>query len=137
MANTLELEVATPERQLAREQVSEVEIPGKEGYMGILPGHAPLIGLLGTGTLTYVAGGKKRYFAVHSGFIEVLDDHVRVLANTAEAKEEIDIQRAREALRRAEEHTMNPSLGVDPGAALEAMLRARTRIETAEKPDIG
>jgi F-type H+-transporting ATPase subunit epsilon len=134
MADTLELEIATPERQLAREQVSEVEIPGKEGYMGILPGHAPLLGLLGTGTLTYVAGGNKRYFAVHSGFIEVLDDHVRVLANIAEPKEEIDIQRAREDFQRAQEQSLNPSLGVDPAAALEAMMHAQARIETAEKP---
>lgn len=134
MADTLELEVATPERQLAREQVSEVEIPGKDGYMGILPGHAPLLGLLGTGTLTYTAGGTKRYFAVHSGFIEVLDDHVRVLANTAEAKEEIDIQRARAALQRAQDQSLNPSLGVDPAAALDAMMRAQARIDTAEKP---
>src|SRR5262249_6915773 len=133
MADTLELEVATPERQLACEQVSEVEIPGKDGYMGILPGHAPLLGLLGTGTLTYISGGKKRYFAVHSGFVEVLDDHVRVLANTAEAQDEIDVERARTALQRAQEESLNPSLGVDPAAALDAMMRAQARIATAEK----
>jgi F-type H+-transporting ATPase subunit epsilon len=133
MADTLELEVATPERQLVRTQVSEVEIPGKHGYLGVLPGHAPLLGLLGTGTLTYVTGGTKRYLAVHSGFLEILDDHVRVLANTAEPKEEIDIQRARAALQRAQEQNGNPSLGVDPGAALEDMMRAQARIATAEK----
>src|SRR5262245_3231857 len=133
MPDTLQLEVATPERQLAREEVSEVEIPGKEGYMGILPGHAPLMGLLGTGTLTYIANGKKHYFAVHNGFVEVLDNHVRVLANNAEAKDEIDIERAKVALQRAQEHSLNPSLGVDPGAALDAMMRAQARIATAEK----
>ena len=133
MADTLELELATPERALVREQVNEVEIPGKDGYMGILPGHAPLLGLLGTGTLTYTAGGQKHYFAVHSGFVEVLDDHVRVLANTAEHKDEIDIERARAALQRAQEQSLNPSLGVDPAAALDAMMRAQARIATAEK----
>jgi F-type H+-transporting ATPase subunit epsilon len=133
MADTLDLEVATPERALVREQVSEVEIPGKSGYLGVLPGHAPLLGLLGHGTLSYVVGGTKRYLAVHAGFLEILDDHVRVLANTAEPKEEIDIQRARIALQRAEAESMNPALGVDPAAALEAMMRAQARLETVEK----
>src|SRR5450631_3763392 len=101
MAETLELEVATPERELVREQVSEVQLPGKNGYMGILPGHAPLLGLLGIGTLTYVsaADGKKRCISLHGGFVEVLEDHVRVLADVAERAEEIDVQRARAALQ--------------------------------------
>ena len=133
MADLLELEVATPERELVRLQVSEVEIPGKNGYLGVLPGHAPLLGLLGTGTLTYVAGAAKRYLAVHSGFLEILDDHVRVLANTAEPREEIDVERARLALQRAQEANLNPALGVDPAAALDAMYRAQARLGTAER----
>ena len=101
MADNLELEVATPERELVRELVSEVQVPGKNGYMGILPGHAPLLGLLGIGTLAYVSvsDGKKRYLSTHGGFVEVLDDHVRVLADCAERAEEIDIQRAKAALQ--------------------------------------
>lgn len=133
MADTLELEVATPERELVRAQVSEVEIPGKNGYLGVLPGHAPLLGLLGTGTLSYVEGGTKRYLAIHNGFLEIIDDHVRVLANCAEPREEIDIERARQALKRAEEANINPALGVDPAAALEAMYRAQARLGTAER----
>jgi F-type H+-transporting ATPase subunit epsilon len=133
MAETLQLEVATPERELVREQVSEVEIPGKDGYLGVLPGHAPLLGLLGTGTLSYTAGGRKRYFAVHSGFIEILDDHVRVLANVAEPREEIDIERAKRAFARAQQETINASLGVDPGAALDAMNRAEARLATVAR----
>jgi F-type H+-transporting ATPase subunit epsilon len=130
----LDLEVATPERELVHLQVTDVEIPAKQGYLGVLPGHAPLLGLLGSGTLTYtVPGGGKRYLAVHSGFLEILDDHVRVLANIAEAREEIDIERARQALQRCQEATMNPALGVDPAAALEAMMRAQARITTAER----
>jgi F-type H+-transporting ATPase subunit epsilon len=129
----LDLEVATPERELVHQEVSDVEIPGKQGYLGVLPGHAPLLGLLGSGTLTYTVGGTKRYLAIHSGFLEILDDHVRVLANIAEAKEEIDIERARRALERAREASINPSLGVDPAAALEAMMRAEARIATAER----
>ena len=133
MADSLELEIATPERQLVHEQVTEVHAPGKEGYMGILPGHAPLLSLLGIGTLSYVVGGRRRYLSVHSGFLEVLDDHVRVLADLAERAEEIDIERARKALQRSREESMNPALGVDPAAALAAMLRAQARLEAAEQ----
>ena len=118
MADSLELEIATPERQLVREQVTEVQIPGKEGYMGILPGHAPLLSLLGIGTLSYVVGGQRRYLSVHGGFLEVLEDHVRVLADLAERAEEIDVERARKALQRSQEESMNPALGVEPAAAL-------------------
>jgi F-type H+-transporting ATPase subunit epsilon len=133
MADTLSLEVATPERSLVREQVSDLQVPGKEGYLGILPGHAPLLGLLGIGILTYVWDGRKRYLSVHQGFLEVLEDHVRVLADVAERAEEIDVQRARAALQRAQEEGLNPALGVDPGAALLAMARAKARLEAAEK----
>jgi F-type H+-transporting ATPase subunit epsilon len=133
MADTLELEVATPERELVRELVSDVQLPGKEGYMGILPGHAPLLGLLGIGTLTYTVDGRKRYLSIHAGFVEVLEDHVRVLADCAERAEEIDLQRARAALQRAQEAGINPALGVDPAAALEAMSRAQARLATAEQ----
>jgi F-type H+-transporting ATPase subunit epsilon len=135
MADTLSLEVATPERELVREPVSEVQVPGKSGYMGILPGHAPLMGILGIGMLTYVSvsDGKKRYLSVHQGFLEVLEDHVRVLADVAERAEEIDVQRARAALQRAQEEGLNPALGVDPGAALLAMARAQARLEAAEQ----
>jgi F-type H+-transporting ATPase subunit epsilon len=131
MADTLELEVATPERELVREQVSDVQVPGKNGYMGILPGHAPLLGLLGIGTLTYTVAGKKHHLSVHCGFVEVLDDHVRVLADCAERAEEIDLERARRALQKAQEAGVNPALGVDPASALEAMSRAQARLEAA------
>jgi len=133
MAETLELEVATPERELVREAVSEVQLPGKNGYLGILPGHAPLLGLLGTGTLTYVTGGSKRYLSVHQGFVEILEDHVRVLADCAERAEEIVIERARRALERSQQEAINPALGVEPAAALAAVMRAEARLATAEK----
>ncbi|HJZ98068.1 MAG TPA: F0F1 ATP synthase subunit epsilon [Candidatus Solibacter sp.] len=133
MAETLELEIATPERELVREQVDDVQVPGRNGYMGILPGHAALVGLLGVGVLTYTRGTEKRYMAVHGGFVEVADDHVRVLADTAERAEEIDIPRAKRALDRAMEEGNNPAVAVDPASALEAAMRAQARIETAEK----
>ena len=132
MAASLELEIATPARELVHEQVEEVQIPGKDGYLGILPGHAPLLGELATGFLSYVAGGKRRYMAVHNGFVEVLQDKVRVLADAAERAEEIDVERARRALQRAEEQLLNPALGVDPAFALEAMARAQARLKAAE-----
>ena len=133
MADTLELEVITPERPLVREKVPEVQLPGKDGYMGILPGHAPLLGLLGIGFLTYFIGGQRRLLAVHNGFLEVVEDHVRVLADAAERAEEIDVERAREALRRAQEQALTPAIGIDPGIALEALQRAMTRIAAAEQ----
>ncbi|HEY1239652.1 MAG TPA: F0F1 ATP synthase subunit epsilon [Bryobacteraceae bacterium] len=132
MANALELEVATPERELVKEQVSEVELRGKNGYMGILPGHAPLLGELGIGHLTYMLGRSRHTLAVHGGFLEVVEDHVRVLADAAERAEDIDVERARTALRRAREQMLNPPAGGDNHEALAAMERAQTRVDIAE-----
>ncbi|HTX39631.1 MAG TPA: F0F1 ATP synthase subunit epsilon [Bryobacteraceae bacterium] len=133
MAERFELEVATPERELVREEVTEVQIPAKDGYLGILPGHAPLLSQLGIGFLTYPAAGQLRYLSVHGGFVEVRQDHVRVLADMAERAEEIDVERARRAAERATEEMINPNLGVDPAVALAALKRAETRIGVAEK----
>jgi F-type H+-transporting ATPase subunit epsilon len=131
MPDIIELEIATPERQLVREEVTEVQLPGKSGYMGILPGHAALLGQLGTGFLSYTVGGRKRYLSVQGGFVEVLPDHVRVLANVAERAEEIDVERARDDLKKAQEQVINPSLGVDPAVALDAMAWAQARVDAA------
>ncbi len=84
MADTFQLEVATPERLFVNEQVSEAELPGKEGYMGILPGHAPLLSMLGEGTLTYKSGAGEHKLKINGGFVEIFEDHVRVLADNAE-----------------------------------------------------
>jgi len=131
MADTLALEVVTPERLLVREDVSAVQAPAANGYVGILPGHAPLLAELGTGFLNFEAGGKRWYLAVHNGYLEVLNDRVRVLANAAERAEEIDVERARAAMKRAEEQMINASLGVDPAVALAAIQRAQARLEAA------
>jgi F-type H+-transporting ATPase subunit epsilon len=133
MADTLELEVATPERLLVHDQVSEVQVPAKDGYVGILPGHAALLAELGTGFMSYSFGAGKRYLSIHGGFMEVLEDHVRVLATAGERAEEIDVERARRALERAQEQLVNPALGVDPAAALGAMARAQARLEAAAR----
>ncbi|HMD71756.1 MAG TPA: ATP synthase F1 subunit epsilon [Bryobacteraceae bacterium] len=129
MADTIELEVATPARQVVRETVTDVEIPGKDGYLGILPGHAALLGLLGAGTLAYSTGGGKRYVAIQGGFVEVSEDHVRVLADIAEPAGEIDAARAQADLVRAQAE----AAGADPEAALKAAALAQARIETARR----
>lgn len=131
MPDIIELEIATPERQLVREEVTDVQLPGANGYMGILPGHAALLGQLGTGFLSYTAGGRKRFLSVQGGFVEVLADHVRVLANVAERAEEIDVERARQDLQLAQEQVVNPSLGVDPAVALDALAWAQARVDAA------
>jgi len=133
MADALALEIVTPERLLVREDVTAVQAPAANGYIGILPGHAPLLAELGTGFLNYEAGGKRWYLAVHGGYIEILANHVRVLATAAERAEEIDVERARAALQRAREEEINASLGVDPAFALHAMARAQARLDAAAK----
>jgi F-type H+-transporting ATPase subunit epsilon len=134
MAETFELEIATPERSLVREQAVRAQIPGKDGYYGILPGHAAMVSELGIGTLTYATNlGGSYVVAIHGGFVEVLENHVRVLADVAEPGVEIDIERAQRALERASMELVNPSEGADPASALAAVLRAEARIEAVKK----
>src|ERR1700747_1085785 len=104
MADTFKLVIVTPERQLLRESGVEAELPGADGELGILPGHAPLITELGIGELTYRRDGTgdPAHLAIIRGFAEVLGDRVTVLAETAEKPEEIDVRRAEEAKKRAE-----------------------------------
>jgi len=135
MAETIELEVVTPERQLVRESVTDAQIPAKEGYIGILPGHAPLLSLLGSWTLSYtLQSGGRKVLAVQGGFVEVLPDHVRVLANLAERAEEIDLEKDRIELKRATDHLLinNQAAATDPAVALDESELARARVEAAE-----
>ncbi|MGA8023381.1 MAG: F0F1 ATP synthase subunit epsilon, partial [Candidatus Acidiferrales bacterium] len=97
----IELQVVTPEKHILSEDVYSLEMPGKDGYLGILPGHAPLLTELGVGILTYHRGGETRLLTVMYGYAEVLPDRVIVLAEIAERAEEIDVARARAALERA------------------------------------
>jgi F-type H+-transporting ATPase subunit epsilon len=129
MAEQLELEIVTPERQLVHEQVSDVQLPGKDGYLGILPGHAALLGQLGAGSLCYTAGGQSHYLAVDGGFVEILDDHVRVLADAAEKAENIDSGRAKAELQKANEQL---ATSTNPDVALAAVNRAQARVNAAE-----
>jgi F-type H+-transporting ATPase subunit epsilon len=84
MAETFLLEVGTPEKLLVREQATEAQVPAANGYVGILPGHAALLAELGSGALTYTTAGQRRSLTVSGGWLEVADDHVRVLADRAE-----------------------------------------------------
>jgi len=132
MAEAIQLEVATPERAMVREQVADVQVPGKDGYLGLLPGHAPLFSLLGAGALSYSAGGARRYLAVQGGMLEVVQDHVRVLANLAERAEDIDVSRARTDLDRARQEMHAASTGESSHTALEAVALAQARIAAVE-----
>ena len=133
MAEMLDLEIVTPDHEVVRAKVDEVEIPGKDGYIGVLPGHAALLSELGIGLLTYKAGGNPWYLAVHGGFLEILEDHVSVLADAAERAEEIDVARAQAAQRRAEEAASREGTGLDPALAMAALQRAQTRIDVAAR----
>jgi F-type H+-transporting ATPase subunit epsilon len=97
LPTAIELEVVTPERHVLHETVQSVEMPGKEGYLGILPGHAPLLTELGVGILSYVAGATTRFLTVIGGYAEVLPDRVIVLAEISERAEEINVERTRAA----------------------------------------
>jgi len=133
MAESIELEVATPDRELVHERVSDVQAPGKDGYLGILPGHAPLLSLLGAGALSYAVGSRRHYLAVQGGFLEVLPEHVRVLANLAERAEDINLEQARTGLALAEAQVAATASSGDPAAALDNLALAQARVTAAEQ----
>jgi F-type H+-transporting ATPase subunit epsilon len=128
----IQLQIVTPDREIAEEEVDEVSIPGKEGYLGVLPGHAPLLTELQTGTLDYRRNGTKRYVAIHWGFAEVLSDRVIVLAEIAERAEDIDVERAESKRKRVEEYLKSqPESDPEIEKARDALRRAICRLETA------
>ncbi len=132
MADTFQLEVVTPERLVIKDVAEEMQIPGKNGYLGILPGHAPLITELGVGEISYRAEGATHHLCIAWGFAEVLPHKVTILAETAERAEEIDVARAQRARQRAEERLRSGG-ELDYDRALVALERATTRLEVAEK----
>jgi F-type H+-transporting ATPase subunit epsilon len=132
MADTFQLEVATPERLLVDEQVTEAELPGLDGYMGVLAGHAPLLSALGAGVLTYQSDGE-HVLAIDGGFVEVFDNHVRVLADHAEFGRDIQGESARRQLDAALEAIRTANQQPDSAAALAALKKAQARVDAAEK----
>ena len=133
MADTFQLAVATPERLFVDEQVSEAELPGKEGYLGVLPGHAPLLSALGAGSLSYGSGGTRQVLVIDGGFVEIFDNHVRVLADHAEYARDIDVESARQDLDKANEALKSAHDTAESEAALRAMQKAQARLDAAGK----
>ena len=135
LPDSIQLIVVTPERQLLRESAVEVTMPGLDGQLGILPGHAPLMTELGIGELSYRTGTSSQpvVLAVISGFAEVLGDRVTVLAETAERAEEIDLARAEEAKARAEKRLSAGDTNIDWDRANIALQRSVIRIQIARK----
>ena len=129
----LHLQIITPDKQLVREEVDQVQIPGKSGYLGVLPGHAPLLTELMIGEISYTKGSETQYFAVSWGFAEVLPHKVTILTDTAERAEDIDVKRAQEAKARAEEALRTAAADLDFDATLFALRRAEVRLEVAAR----
>jgi F-type H+-transporting ATPase subunit epsilon len=133
MAETIELEIVTPEKQVVRDQVDEIQIPGKAGFLGVLPGHAPLITELAVGEISYRKGGQTTYLSVAWGFAEVLPNKVTILAETAERAEDIDVARAQQALQAAQTRLAAADSEEKVDRELAAVRRAETRIDVAAK----
>jgi len=136
LPENIELEVVTPQKHVLHDSVQSIEMPGKDGYLGILPGHAPLLTELGVGILTYQKGAEKRQLTVINGYAEVLPDRVTVLAELSERAEEIDVARVRVAKDRAEAELAKASTGTpetDWQIASLALQRALVRLQVAGK----
>ena len=136
LPTSLQLHIVSADRALVNERVDEVEIPGSEGYFGVLPGHTPLLALLGAGELWYRQGQEKHYLAIAFGFAEVLPEQVTILAQIAERPEEIDTARAEAAKKRAEERVARPTADIDFERARIAMLKALIRLQVASRARI-
>jgi F-type H+-transporting ATPase subunit epsilon len=139
MADRLKLELATPTRLVVSESADEVVVPGVDGYFGVLPGHAPLLALVGVGEVTYRQGRDERHLSVSGGFAEVGPDRVTILADVAERPDEIDVARARAAQERAEGRLGGRAAAeaVDLARAVQALARARARQRVATRPGSG
>ena len=134
MADTFTLEVVTPARQVVRETVSEAQIPVRGGYIGVMPGHTPLLAEMGVGELTYRVGNREFSCTAMGGFVEVLSDRVIVLADAAEQSSEIDVKQAETARDRAQKWLANPNdPTVDWKRAQSALERAQVRLQVAAK----
>jgi F-type H+-transporting ATPase subunit epsilon len=132
----LHLQIASGERSLVNEQVDEVEIPGSEGYFGVLPGHIALLAMLGVGELWYRQGTVVQYLSIAEGFAEVQPDRVTILAQIAESAHDIDVARAEAAKRRAEERLARPLMDMDSERARLALLKSLMRLQVASRARI-
>ena len=133
MSDSFQLEIVTPDKLVVNDRAEEMQIPGKNGYLGILPGHAPLISELAVGQISYRNGSQTHYLCVAWGFAEVLPDKVTILAETAERGEDVDCARAQKAKGRAEQRLSSGDAEVDVPRAQNALARATTRLDVAAK----
>jgi len=133
LPSKIHLDIVTPDRLLVREDVDEVEIPGADGYFGVLPGHTPLLAALAVGELWYRQGQDKTYLSIALGFAEVLPDRVTILAQLAERPEEIDVTRAEEARTRAEARLSQPKAELDYERARIALMKSLTRLSVSSR----
>jgi F-type H+-transporting ATPase subunit epsilon len=133
LPTSITLDMVTPDRALVSQQVDEVELPGADGYFGVLPGHTPLLASLQVGEMWYRIGQEKHYLAIAFGFAEVLPDRVTVLAQIAERAEDIDIARAESAKQRAEQRVTRPQPDMDFERARVALVKALTRLQVASR----
>ena len=129
----LTLVIVTPDRAVAHDHVDEVEIPGADGYFGVLPGHTPLLASLQVGELWYRKASEKSYMSIAFGFAEVLPDRVTILAQIAERADEIDVGRAEDEKRRAEAQLSRRPSGTEIEAARISMLKALVRLRVATR----
>jgi F-type H+-transporting ATPase subunit epsilon len=131
------LEIVTPERSLLAAEVDEAQLPGADGYFGVLPGHTPMLSALQVGELWYRIGAEKHFMAIAFGFVEVLPERVTVLAQIAERPEDIDVSRAEAAKRRAEERLARavptPQTDLDFERARIAMMKSMIRLQVASR----
>jgi F-type H+-transporting ATPase subunit epsilon len=133
MAEKIQLEIVTPDRLVLREAVEELQVPGKNGYLGILPGHAPLISELQIGELSYKQEKTVHYLSIVNGYCEVLPDKVVILAEKAEKAEEIDVNRAMTSRQRAEKRLADLSRGeIDFNRAEVSLQRALIRLQVSK-----
>ncbi len=126
--NTIKVEIMTPERPLADEAATEVNFPAADGYMGVLPEHTPLVAELGIGEVRIQVDGQEKRFMVNGGFVQVAPDRVTLMANEAEAAEDIDRDKAQADLKQSEEDLAKAELPEEVDAALDLAKTAETRI---------
>jgi F-type H+-transporting ATPase subunit epsilon len=132
----LQLQIVSADRSLVNETVDEVEIPGYDGYFGVLPGHTPLLAVLQVGELWYRQGQEKHYLSIAFGFAEVQPDRVTILAQIAEQADEIDLARAEAAKKRAEERLATATVDIDAERARIALLKSLVRLQVATRARI-
>ncbi len=129
----IDLQIVTPDRGIVQAKVDEVEIPGAEGYFGVLPGHRPMLAALSLGELWYRQGEEKSYLSIAYGFAEVLPDRVTILARLAERAEDINVERAEQARRRAEERLNQSKSEIDYERARIALTKSLMRLQVSAR----